>query len=98
MTKKPTRPNAAPGGEIILFQTEDGRSKIQVRFEEGSVWLTQKMMAELYQISVKTFNKHLKNILETSELDSDSVIRKNRITAADGKNYETNFYKLEAIL
>lgn len=98
MTKKPKSPTDAQRGEIILFQTYDGHTKIQVRFEDNSVWLTQKMMAELYQISVKTVNEHLKNIFNDRELDETSVIRQNRITAADGKNYETNFYRLEAIL
>lgn len=98
MTKKPALPKEVSSGEIILFQTQDGRTKIQVRFEDNNVWLTQKMMAELYQISVKTVNEHLINIFESNELKENSVIRKRRITAADSKTYETNFYRLEAIL
>lgn len=98
MKKRPEAPNDIARGEIILFQTYDGRAKIQVRFEENSVWLTQKTMAELYQISVKTVNEHLKHIFNEGELDENSGIRRNRITAADGKAYATNFYRLEAIL
>jgi hypothetical protein len=98
MKKRPEAPNDIARGEIILFQTYDGRAKIQVRFEENSVWLTQKTMAKLYQISVKTVNEHLKHIFNEGELDENSVIRRNRITAADGKTYDTNFYRLEAIL
>jgi hypothetical protein len=84
MTKKTKSPIIAQRGEIILFQTYDGHTKIQVRFEDNRVWLTQKMMAELYQISVKTVNEHLKNIFNDRELFENSVVRQNRITAADG--------------
>jgi len=98
MTKKPQSSAEAQYGEIIVFQTYDGGTKIQVRIEDDSVWLTQKMMAELYQISVKTVNEHLKHIFMDRELLESSVIRRNRITATDGKNYETNLYRLEAVL
>lgn len=87
-----------PRSEIILYQTDDGRTRVQCRFDENSLWLTQKLIAELFQRDVRTINGHLKNIFEEGELDSTSVIRSFRITAADGKHYETQHYRLEAIL
>ncbi len=86
------------GGEIILYQTEDGRTRIQCRFENETLWLTQKLMAELFQKDVRTINEHIQNIFEERELTPDSVIRKFRITAADGKAYETQHYNLDVII
>ena len=70
-------------GEIILFQSNDGHTKIQVRFEEKGVWLSQKSMAELYQVSIKTVNEHLINIYEESELSSETTIRNFRIVVSE---------------
>ncbi len=84
--------------EIILYQTEDGRTRIQCRFENETVWLTQKLMAELFQKDVRTINEHIQNVFEEGELPADSVIRKFRITAADGKTYETQHYSLEVVI
>ena len=78
-----------PSSEIILYQTEDGRTRIQCRFENESIWLTQKLMAELFQKDVRTINEHIQNVFAEAELAADSVIRKFRITAADGKTYDT---------
>jgi hypothetical protein len=89
------KPNAS---EIILYQTEDGRTRLQVRLENQTVWLTQKLMAELFQKDVRTINEHLQNAFEEGELQPDSVIRKFRITAADGKSYDTQHYNLDAII
>ena len=91
-------PSPAPGGEFLFYQTEDGRIRLQVRLEEETVWLTQKLMAELFQKDVRTVNEHIQNIFEERELLPDSVIRKFRITAADGKNYETAHYNLDVII
>ena len=88
-------------GEIILFQSNDGHTKIQVRFEEKGVWLSQKSMAELYQVSIKTVNEHLINIYEESELSSETTIRNFRIVQTEGKREVTrviDHYSLEAIL
>lgn len=88
-------------GEIILFQANDGHTKIQVRFEENSVWLTQKNLADLYQVSVKTINEHIVNIFDEGELDPDPTIRKFRIVQIEGKrevNRVVEHYNLEAIL
>lgn len=71
--------------EIVLYQTEDGRSRIQVRLEDETVWLTQRLMAELFQKDVRTINEHIQNIFEEGELQEAPVIRKFRITADDGK-------------
>ena len=89
---------ATPGGEFILFQTEDGRTRVQCRFENETIWLTQKLMAELFQKDVRTINEHIQNIFEEGELSPDSVIRKFRITAADGKTYDTQHYNLDVII
>lgn len=83
---------------LLIYQTEDGRTKIDVRLQDETVWLTQKAMAELFQTSVPNINMHLKNIFEDSELLADSVIKDFLITAADGKNYKTKFYNLDAII
>lgn len=86
-------------GEIILFQSEDGQTRIDVRLINETVWLSQKLMAELFQKDVRTINDHIKNIFEDGELqDSDSVIRNFRITAADGKTYQVEHYSLDVII
>jgi hypothetical protein len=87
-----------PSSEIILYQTEDGRTRIQCRFENETIWLTQKLMADLFQKDVRTINEHIQNVFAEAELAPDSVIRKFRITAADGKTYDTQHYTLEMIL
>ena len=87
-----------PGGEFLFYQSDDGRIRRQVRLDDESVWLTQKLMAELFQKDVRTVNEHIQNIFEEGELAADSVIRKFQITAADGKNYETAHYNLDVII
>lgn len=74
-----------PKGEIILFQSIDGHAKIQVRFEEKSVWLSQKNIAELYQVSIPSINEHLTHIFEEGELAPEATIRKFRIVQIEGK-------------
>ena len=87
-----------PDSDIILYQTEDGRTRIQCRFENETIWLTQKLMAELFQKDVRTINEHIQNVFEEGELSPESVIRKFRITAADGKTYDTQHYNLEVVI
>lgn len=84
--------------EFLIFTAQAGERTIEVRYEDETVWLTQKMMAKLFEISVPTINVHLKKIFESGELSQGSVIRKYLITAADGKNYQTRFYNLDAII
>lgn len=73
-------------------------SSIEMRYEDENIWLTQKMMAALYDVDIRTINYHVKKIFKDSELQEDSVIRKFRITAEDGKTYNTNHYSLEMII
>jgi len=68
-----------PQSSMLLYQTEDGRTRVQCRFENESIWLTQALIAELFQKDVRTINEHLVNILEEGELTSDATIRKFRI-------------------
>lgn len=84
-------------GEIVIFKSKEG-PRIDVRLDEDTVWLTQKQMTELFNKDVRTINEHIKNIFNESELEENSVIRKSRITASDGKTYETNFYNLDVII
>lgn len=86
---------------ILIYQTEDGDTKIDVRLENETVWMTQKAIAELYQKSVNTINEHIKNIYAESELQELATIRKNRIVQTEGKRdveREVSFYNLEMIL
>ena len=83
---------------IILFQSSVNAHSLSVYFEQGTFWLTQKAMAELFGVNVPAINKHIKNIFASGELIEESVISKMETTAADGKSYKTNFYRLEAIL
>ena len=76
----------------------DQADSIEMRYEDENIWLTQKMMATLYDIDVRTINYHIKKIFSDSELQENSVIQKFRITAADGKTYNTNHYSLEMII
>lgn len=101
MTKKPPSKTLIirnSTAEFLIFTNQAGKSGIEVRYEEESIWLTQKLMAELFDVSIPTVNEHLKNIFESGELQQDSVIRNFLITAADGKNYNTKFYNLDAII
>lgn len=83
---------------ILLFNPVGKNAKVSVFFQDGTFWLTQKAMAELFGVHVPAVSKHLKNIFETGELEISSVVSKMETTATDGKNYETTFYRLEAIL
>jgi hypothetical protein len=90
-----------PSSEIILYQTEDGRTRIQCRFENDSIWLTQLMIAELFQVTVPTVNEHLKGIFDDGELDTGATIRNFRIVRIEGKrevSREIEHYNLAAIL
>ena len=88
-TKKP---------QIAIYQALGDEQKIRVRIEDENVWLTQKLIAELFNVDVRTVNEHLKNIFLEQELEEGSVIRNFRITATDGKGYDTKHYNLDGIL
>ena len=84
--------------EFLMFTGQAGAQSIEARYENDTVWLTQKLMAELFAVDVRTISEHLKNVFFNGELSEESVIRKFRITAADGKSYLTQFYNLDAII
>ena len=84
--------------EVILYQTEDGKSRLQVRFSGETVWLTQSQMAELFQTTKQNVSLHIKNIFAEKELSEKSVVKEFLTTAGDGKNYQTRFYNLDVII
>lgn len=83
---------------VLIYKTNQGETRIDVLFNGNTFWLTQKRMADLYDVDVSTINYHLGNIFETGELKKEAVIRKIPITAADGKDYDTMMYNLDAII
>jgi len=83
---------------FIFYQTGDKQTRLVVRTEGETVWLSQKQMAELFQKDVRTINEHIQNIFEEGELPQESVIRNFRITAQDGKTYDTQHYNLDVII
>jgi hypothetical protein len=84
--------------EFLIFTADTRANGIEVRFEDETVWLSQKMIAMLFDVDVKTINEHLKNIFKSNELVENSVIRKFQITASDNKKYQVNHYNLDAII
>jgi hypothetical protein len=84
--------------QIAIFKAKDGQTQIDVKFEEDTVWLTQKQIGELFETSTPNANMHISNILAEEELEENSVIKDFLITAADGKNYRTKHYNLDMIL
>ena len=84
--------------EYLTFVAAAGQGGVEAVFVDGNIWLTQKMMGQLYDVNVRTVNEHLKKIFADTEMQEDSVIRKFRITAADGKGYNTQHYNLPAII
>lgn len=87
--------------DILIYQTEDGNTKIDVKLENGTVWMTQKAIAELYQKGASTINEHIKHIYEEGELQEEATIRKKRIVQTEGQRQverEVSFYNLELII
>jgi hypothetical protein len=84
--------------DLILYTTEDGRSQIKLRAKDQTVWLTQREMSQLFDVSTDNVGLHLKNIFADGELEENSVTEESSVTAADGKNYLTKLYSLDAIL
>ena len=84
--------------EFLIFMLEGKEDGIQVMYKDETIWATQKAMAQLFDVGVPAISKHLKNIFESGELDGKSVISKMETTASDGKNYDTAFYNLDAII
>ena len=84
--------------QIIIYQSEDGETRVEVKFTGETVWLSQQQLCELYNTSKSNVSEHIKHIFEDGELDEESVVRKFRTTAADGKSYNVTFYNLDMII
>jgi hypothetical protein len=84
--------------QIIIYQTEDGQTKIDVRMENETVWLSLDKMAELFQRDKSTVSRHIKNVFEEGELDNNSVVANFATTAADGKTYIVTYFNLDVII
>jgi hypothetical protein len=95
MARKETLPAES---SFLLYQTEDGQTRIEVRLDNDSVWLSQQVMAALFQTTKQNISLHLKNIFQSTELVEDRVVKEYLTTAADGKIYTTKYYNLEAII
>lgn len=87
-----------PQSNLLIYQSEDGVTRIETRLEGETVWLTQAQLCELFQKSKATISEHIKHIFEEGELEEISVVRKFRTTATDGKNYEMTYYNLDVII
>ena len=98
MTKDPKLQIRNSTAEFLIFTRQAGEAGIEVRVEGETVWLTQKLMATLFDVDVRTVSEHLQNLFASGECVEDSVLRKFRTTAADGKSYNTQFYNLDAII
>ncbi len=102
MTKKNTKEITirSSAAEYLTFVAAagDDKNSVEVRYEDENIWITQKMLAVLYEVETNTINYHIKKIFEDSELSEDSVIRNFRITASDGKSYDTKHYNLQMII
>jgi len=88
----------APSTQILLYQTEDQRTRIEVRLENETVWLNQLQMAELFQTTVPNVSMHIRNVFHEGELERESVVKDFLTTGADGKIYQTKFYNLDVII
>ena len=93
-----TKPLHPPSNQITIYQTQNGQTKIDVRFGGETVWLTQKLIAQLFECSVDNISLHFKNIFKEGELDPTSVVEDFSTTAQDGKKYKTKHYNLDAII
>jgi hypothetical protein len=96
--KTPDSSNPMSGGELILYQTEDGRTRLEVRLQGETVWLTQAQLAELFQRDRSVITKHIRNIFAEGELAEEAVCANYAHTAADGKTYQTLCYNLDVII
>ena len=88
-----------PNGEnVVVYRTEDGTLKLEVRVDEETVWLTQQQLAQLFNTTRNNITLHIGNIFKEQELDRNSVCKESLLTAADGKTYKTKFYNLDVII
>ena len=86
------------GSKILIYQTEDGRTRLEVRLEGETVWLNQAQLCELFDKNKRTISEHIRNIFKEGELQEEAVVRKYRTTAADGKSYNVAYYNLDVII
>ena len=84
--------------DVLIYQSEDGETRIEVRFQNETVWLTQIQMTELFQTTKQNVSLHIKNIFEEGELLRDSVVKDSLTTASDGKKYKTTCYNLDVVI
>jgi len=84
--------------EFLIFERQKGQNGVQVRFEDGDLWLTQSALSMLYNTTKQDISYHLKNVFNSMELDENSVVKKYLTTAKDGKNYNTQYYNLDAVI
>jgi len=84
--------------EFLLYQTEDGRTRVEVRFDGETAWLSLKQMAELFQRDKSVISRHIKNVFEEGELHRESVVAEFATTAADGKTYQVEYFNLDVII
>jgi len=97
-SKNKDKADSSSGHAIIIYESSDGEPRISVRIESETVWLTQAQMVDLFHSSKANVSEHIKHIFEEGELEKNSVVRKFRTTAADGKNYNVNHYNLDMII
>ena len=88
----------APSTQILLYQTEDGRTRIEVRLEDETVWLSLNQMAELFQRDKSVISRHIRNVFDEGELTREAVVANYATTAADGKTYKVEYYNLDVII
>ena len=101
MTKremKETETQSPEKGQILLYQSKDGKSQVEVKLQNETVWLSQANMCDLFEKNKRTISEHIRNIFREGELQEDSVVRKFRTTAADGKTYSVTYYDLDVII
>lgn len=98
MSDQPRNVGISSVGPLLTFTAADLERDLLVRYEQGTIWLTQALMGELFGVDKRTVSEHLRNIFASRELDGDSVVRKIRTTADDGKNYQVKHYNLDAII
>jgi hypothetical protein len=90
--------DSIPKDEVLLYQTDDGKTRIDVRLQGETVWLTQTQMTELFQTTKQNVSLHLKNVFDEGELIKDSVVKESLTTAGDGKKYKTAYYNLDVVI
>lgn len=84
--------------DVIIYNTEDGLTKVELHQQDGTIWLTQLELAELFQTTKQNIAKHIKNVIADRELDEEAVVNYQLTTAGDGKDYQTTFYNLDMVL